>query len=153
RKMERRGFLYSYDMLGEAATTAADAARYRKAYEDAIDAIGAAAAGRGPVARPGISIKLSALHPRYRRSQVEGVRCEVLPVLTALAHRATRFTSGLNIDAEESDRLDISLDLLEALCFDPALRGWDGLGVVVQAYGKRCAFVIDWLIELARRSG
>ncbi|MEO8137807.1 MAG: bifunctional proline dehydrogenase/L-glutamate gamma-semialdehyde dehydrogenase PutA, partial [Betaproteobacteria bacterium] len=153
RKMEKRGFLYSYDMLGEAATTAEDAARYRKAYETAIDAIGAASAGRGPVGGPGISIKLSALHPRYRRSQLDRVTGELLPVLKQLALRAKRFNIGLNIDAEESDRLDISLDLLEALCFDPDLKGWDGIGFVVQAYGKRCAFVVDWLIDLAHRSG
>ena len=153
RKMEKRGFLHSYDMLGEAAATAEDAAHYRKAYETAIDAIGAASAGRGPVAGPGISIKLSALHPRYRRSQVDRVTGELLPALKQLALRAKRFNIGLNIDAEESDRLDISLDLLEALCFDPDLKGWDGIGFVVQAYGKRCVFVVDWLIDLARRSG
>ena len=153
RRLERRGFLYSYDMLGEAATTAEDAARYLKAYEDAIDAIGAASAGRGPIAGPGISIKLSALHPRYRRSQLERVMTELLPRLQALAVRAKRYNIGLNIDAEESDRLDISLDLLEALCFAPELSGWDGIGFVVQAYGKRCIHVVDWLIDLAHRSG
>jgi RHH-type transcriptional regulator, proline utilization regulon repressor / proline dehydrogenase / delta 1-pyrroline-5-carboxylate dehydrogenase len=153
RRLERRGFLYSYDMLGEAATTAADAARYRKAYEDAIDAIGAASNGRGPIAGPGISIKLSALHPRYRRSQIDRVTAELLPTLKSLALRAKSHNIGLNIDAEEADRLDISLDLLEALCFAPELEGWDGIGFVVQAYGKRCPFVIDWLVDLARRSG
>ena len=153
RRMERRGFQYSYDMLGEAATTEDDAARYLKAYEDAIDAIGREAAGRGPVRGPGISIKLSALHPRYRRSQVDRVTRELLPRLKRLALRARSFNIGLNIDAEESDRLEMSLDLLEALCLDPDLRGWDGIGFVVQAYSKRCVFVIDWLIELARRCG
>jgi len=153
RRLERKGFLYSYDMLGEAATTAEDAARYLKAYENAIDAIGAASAGRGPIAGPGISIKLSALHPRYRRSQLERVMAELLPRLKSLAARAKRHNIGLNIDAEESDRLDISLDLLEALCFDPDLNGWDGIGFVVQAYGKRCIHVVDWLIDLAHRSG
>lgn len=152
RRLERRGFAYSYDMLGEAATTAEDAARYRKAYEGAIDAIGAQTAGRGPIAEAGISIKLSALHPRYRRSQIERVTAELLPTLEALALRARRYDIGLNIDAEEADRLDISLDLLEALCFAPALKGWNGLGFVVQAYGKRCPQVIDWLVDLARRS-
>ncbi|HZY49254.1 MAG TPA: bifunctional proline dehydrogenase/L-glutamate gamma-semialdehyde dehydrogenase PutA [Devosia sp.] len=153
RRLERRGFLYSYDMLGEAATTAEDAEHYLRAYEEAIDAIGAAAAGRGPIGGPGISIKLSALHPRYRRSQTERVRAELLPRLKALAARAKRYNIGLNIDAEEADRLDISLDLLEALCFEPELRGWDGIGFVVQAYGKRCSAVVDWLIDLAHRSG
>ncbi len=153
RRLERKGFLYSYDMLGEAATTAEDAAHYLKAYEDAIDAIGAASAGRGPIGGPGISIKLSALHPRYRRSQLDRVMTELLPRLKSLAARARRYNIGLNIDAEEADRLDISLDLLEALCFDPDLKAWDGIGFVVQAYGKRCTFVIDWLIDLAHRSG
>ncbi len=153
RRTERNGFLHSYDMLGEAATTADDAARYRQAYEDAIDAIGAASAGRGPIGGPGISIKLSALHPRYRRSQLDRVRTELLPTLKSLALRARRHNIGLNIDAEESDRLDISLDLLEALCLDPELAGWDGIGFVIQAYGKRCVFVVGWLVDLARRSG
>jgi RHH-type proline utilization regulon transcriptional repressor/proline dehydrogenase/delta 1-pyrroline-5-carboxylate dehydrogenase len=153
RRLERRGFLYSYDMLGEAATTAADAAAYLKAYEDAIDAIGAASAGRGPIGGPGISIKLSALHPRYRRSQIERVTSELLPRVKALAARAKRYDIGLNIDAEESDRLDISLDILEALALDPALAGWNGIGFVIQAYGKRCIHVVDWLVDLARRSG
>ncbi len=153
RPMERRGFRYSYDMLGEAAATAEDAARYLAAYEGAIDAIGAAAAGRGPIEGPSISIKLSALHPRYRRSQLNRVMAELLPRLKALAVRARSYNIGLNIDAEESDRLDISLDLLEALCLDPELAGWDGIGFVIQAYGKRCVHVVDWLIDLANRSG
>ena len=153
RRLERRGFLHSYDMLGEAATTAEDAARYLKAYEEAIDAIGAASAGRGPISGPGISIKLSALHPRYRRSQLDRVTAELLPRLKSLALRAKRHNIGLNIDAEESDRLDISLDLLEALCFDPDLKGWDGIGFVIQAYGKRCTHVVDWLVDLAHRCG
>lgn len=152
-KMERRGFLYSYDMLGEAATTAADAVRYLQSYEQAIDAIGRASAGRGPISGPGISIKLSALHPRYSRAQVDRVIGELLPRVKHLAGMAKRYGIGLNIDAEESERLDISLDLLEALCFDPELSGWDGIGFVVQAYGKRCTLVIDWLAALARRSG
>ena len=153
RKLERRGFLHSYDMLGEGAATAEDATRYLKAYEDAIEAIGKAAAGRGPIAGPGISIKLSALHPRYRRSQRDRVMAELLPRLQRLARLAKSYNIGLNIDAEEAERLDLSLDLLEALCFDPSLAGWDGIGFVVQAYGKRCGQVVDWLIDLARRSG
>ena len=153
RGPEARGFGYSYDMLGEAATTAADAARYLADYEAAIHAIGAASAGRGPYGGPGISIKLSALHPRYARSQQARVMTELLPRLRSLAHLAKAYDIGFNIDAEEADRLEISLDLLEALALDPALKGWNGLGFVVQAYGKRCPFVIDWLIDLARRSG
>jgi RHH-type proline utilization regulon transcriptional repressor/proline dehydrogenase/delta 1-pyrroline-5-carboxylate dehydrogenase len=153
RKLEARGFRYSYDMLGEAAVTAEDAGRYRAAYEGAIDAIGAAAAGRGPIAGPGISIKLSALHPRYARAQRARVMGELLPVLRALAARARAFDIGLNIDAEESERLDLSLDLLEALAGDAALAGWEGLGFVVQAYQKRAPYVIDWVEDLARRTG
>ncbi|MFM6853243.1 MAG: proline dehydrogenase family protein, partial [Sphingopyxis sp.] len=154
RRMEEKGFLYSYDMLGESATTADDAARYLADYTRAIHAIGAAAAGgRGVWAEPGISIKLSALHPRYTRAQIGCVMGELLPRLRQLAVLASGYGIGLNIDAEESDRLELSLDLLEALAVDPALAGWDGLGFVVQAYGKRCPFVIDWLADLARRSG
>ncbi len=153
RRMAARGFQHSYDMLGEAATTAAEAERYFAAYRDAILAIGKASAGRGPYAGPGISIKLSALHPRYRRAQLERVMGELLPRLRELALLARQSDIGLNIDAEESDRLDLSLDLLEALCLDPALDGWNGIGFVVQAYGKRAPFVIDFLIDLAQRSG
>ncbi|SDX88165.1 L-proline dehydrogenase /delta-1-pyrroline-5-carboxylate dehydrogenase [Albimonas donghaensis] len=153
RAPEARGYRHSYDMLGEAAMTAADAARYLEDYETAIDAIGKAARGQGPVAGPGVSIKLSALHPRYFRAQAGRVEAELAPRLHALAARAAAHDIGLNIDAEEADRLDLSLDLLERLAFDPALAGWDGLGFVVQAYGRRCPEVIDWIIDLARRSG
>jgi RHH-type proline utilization regulon transcriptional repressor/proline dehydrogenase/delta 1-pyrroline-5-carboxylate dehydrogenase len=152
RKMEARGFRYSYDMLGEAATTAQDAARYLGEYEAAIHAIGKASAGRGIYEGPGISIKLSALHPRYSRAKLERVVSELLPRLKKLAHLARGYDIGLNIDAEEADRLELSLDLLEALCFDPELAGWNGVGFVIQAYQKRCPFVIDFLIDLARRS-
>ncbi|WP_419723021.1 trifunctional transcriptional regulator/proline dehydrogenase/L-glutamate gamma-semialdehyde dehydrogenase [Sphingobium aquiterrae] len=152
RPLEARGFTYSYDMLGEAATTAQDADRYYADYEAAIHAIGAASAGRGIYAGPGISIKLSALHPRYSRAQSSRVMGELLPRVKALALMAKGHDIGLNIDAEEADRLELSLDLLEALALDPALAGWNGLGFVVQAYGKRCPFVIDWIIDLARRA-
>src|SRR5476651_857764 len=152
RKFEARGFRYSYDMLGEAATTEEDAVRYYASYEQAIHAIGKAAGSRGIYEGPGISIKLSALHPRYSRSQQERTMTELLPRVKALALLARRYDIGLNIDAEEADRLEISLDLLEALCFDPELAGWNGIGFVVQAYQKRCPFVIDYLIDLARRS-
>jgi RHH-type proline utilization regulon transcriptional repressor/proline dehydrogenase/delta 1-pyrroline-5-carboxylate dehydrogenase len=152
RKAEARGFRFSYDMLGEAATTAEDADRYYADYDRAIHAIGRAAGRRGIYEGPGISIKLSALHPRYSRAQRERVMSELLPRLKSLAVLARHYDIGLNIDAEESDRLEISLDLLEALCFDPDLAGWNGVGFVVQAYGKRCPFVVDWLIDLAHRS-
>jgi RHH-type proline utilization regulon transcriptional repressor/proline dehydrogenase/delta 1-pyrroline-5-carboxylate dehydrogenase len=153
RALEAKGFRYSYDMLGEAATTAADAARYLAAYEAAIHAIGAHAAGRGIYEGPGISIKLSALHPRYVRAQRARVMAELLPRLLHLAVLARGHDIGLNIDAEESERLDLSLDLLEALCTAPELAGWNGIGFVVQAYQKRAPFVLDWIIDLARRTG
>ena len=152
RRMEERGFRYSYDMLGEAAVTAEDAALYFAAYEQAIRAIGAASAGRGIHERAGISIKLSALHPRYSRTQARRVRDELLPRVRSLALLARQNDIGFNIDAEEADRAEPSLDLLEALCFDPDLAGWHGIGFVVQAYGKRCPFIVDFLIDLARRS-
>jgi RHH-type proline utilization regulon transcriptional repressor/proline dehydrogenase/delta 1-pyrroline-5-carboxylate dehydrogenase len=150
KPLEARGFRYSYDMLGEAALTAEDAARYLQSYETALDAIGAASAGRGIYEGPGLSVKLSALHPRYSRSQRTRVMGELYPRLLRLALRARRWDVGLNIDAEESERLDLSLDLLEALCREPGLRGWNGVGFVVQAYQKRAYPVLGWIIELAR---
>jgi RHH-type proline utilization regulon transcriptional repressor/proline dehydrogenase/delta 1-pyrroline-5-carboxylate dehydrogenase len=152
RRLEAKGFSYSYDMLGEAAATAADAARYLAAYEHAIHAIGNAAAGRGPYKGPGISIKLSALHPRYTRTQRGRVMSELLPRVANLAGLAKSYDIGLNIDAEETDRLDLSLDILDALCTNPALDGWHGLGFVVQAYQKRAPFVLDFVIDLAART-
>jgi RHH-type transcriptional regulator, proline utilization regulon repressor / proline dehydrogenase / delta 1-pyrroline-5-carboxylate dehydrogenase len=152
REKEARGFRYSYDMLGEAAATAEDARRYHADYMRAIHAIGMTARDRGVYEGAGISIKLSALHPRYSRGQLDRVMGELLPRVRDLALQACRFGIGFNIDAEEADRLEVSLDLFEALALDPELEGWDGLGFVVQAYGKRCPFVIDWLADLARRS-
>ena len=153
RVLEKTGFRYSYDMLGEAAATEVDAERYLAAYEQAIHAIGKASNGRGIYAGPGISVKLSALHPRYSRAQRERVMGELLPRLLKLTLLACHYDIGLNIDAEEADRLELSLDLLESLCFEPALKGWNGIGFVLQAYQKRCPSVIDWVIDLARRSG
>ncbi|GGP24905.1 trifunctional transcriptional regulator/proline dehydrogenase/L-glutamate gamma-semialdehyde dehydrogenase [Silvimonas amylolytica] len=152
RKFEDEGFRYSYDMLGEAAMTEVDAQRYLASYEQAIRAIGRAAQGRGIYEGPGISIKLSALHPRYSRAQYDRVQSELYPRLKSLAVLARQFDIGINIDAEEADRLEISLDLLERLCFEPDLAGWNGIGFVVQAYQKRCPYVLDYLIDLARRS-
>ncbi|MDE1917839.1 MAG: trifunctional transcriptional regulator/proline dehydrogenase/L-glutamate gamma-semialdehyde dehydrogenase [Sphingomonadales bacterium] len=153
RPLEAKGFRYSYDMLGEAATTAQDATRFYAEYETAIHAIGKSTQGASAYERAGISIKLSALHPRYSRSQADRVMEELLPRVRDLAVLARGYDIGFNIDAEEQDRLELSLDLLESLAFDPALAGWNGLGFVVQAYGKRCPFVLDWMIDLARRSG
>jgi len=152
RKYEEEGFRYSYDMLGEAAMTEADAQRYLASYEQAIHAIGQASRGRGIYEGPGISIKLSALHPRYSRAQHERVITELYGRLKGLTLLARQYDIGINIDAEEADRLEISLDLLERLCFEPELAGWNGIGFVVQGYQKRCPFVIDYLIDLARRS-
>jgi RHH-type proline utilization regulon transcriptional repressor/proline dehydrogenase/delta 1-pyrroline-5-carboxylate dehydrogenase len=153
RALEKKGFRYSYDMLGEAATTEEDAERYVASYEQSIRAIGMASNGRGIHEGPGISVKLSALHTRYSRGQRDRVMAELLPRLTKLAVLARQYDIGINIDAEESDRLELSLDLLESLCFDPRLKGWNGIGFVVQAYLKRCPYVIDHVIDLARRSG
>ncbi|PIJ48345.1 trifunctional transcriptional regulator/proline dehydrogenase/L-glutamate gamma-semialdehyde dehydrogenase [Erwinia sp. OLTSP20] len=152
RKLESKGFRYSYDMLGEAALTAADASAYLLSYQQAIQAIGKASNGRGIYEGPGISIKLSALHPRYSRAQYERVMSELYPILKSLTLLARSFDIGINIDAEEADRLELSLDLLEKLCFDPELQGWNGIGFVIQAYQKRCPFVIDYLADLAQRS-
>ncbi|NTZ36400.1 trifunctional transcriptional regulator/proline dehydrogenase/L-glutamate gamma-semialdehyde dehydrogenase [Enterobacter sp. JMULE2] len=152
RKLEDKGFRYSYDMLGEAALTAADAQAYMVSYQQAIHAIGKASNGRGIYEGPGISIKLSALHPRYSRAQYDRVMEELYPRLKSLTLLARQYDIGINIDAEEADRLEISLDLLEKLCFEPELAGWNGIGFVIQAYQKRCPFVIDYLIDLASRS-
>lgn len=149
---EQRGYRYSYDMLGEAALTEKDAAFYFSSYEAAIHAIGKASAGRGIKNGPGISVKLSALHPRYCRAQRQRVMNELLPDLKKLVLLAKHYDIGFNIDAEEADRLELSLDLIEALAFDAELAGFEGLGIVVQAYQKRCPFVIDYLVDLARRS-
>src|SRR6516164_3677250 len=150
---EQHGYRHSYDMLGEAAHTAADAARYAAAYDGAIAAIGRSARGRAIAEAPGVSIKLSALHPRYEMAQRERVLSELSPILLDLARHTRKVGVGLTIDAEEADRLDLSLDLFEALGLSPDLAGWDGLGLAVQAYQKRALPVIEWLADLARRTG
>ncbi|WP_414156234.1 trifunctional transcriptional regulator/proline dehydrogenase/L-glutamate gamma-semialdehyde dehydrogenase [Pseudomonas sp. BNK-30] len=151
-RFESKGFRYSYDMLGEAALTEHDAQKYLASYEQAIHSIGKASHGRGIYEGPGISIKLSALHPRYSRAQYERVMEELYPRLLSLTLLAKQYDIGLNIDAEEADRLELSLDLLERLCFEPSLAGWNGIGFVIQAYQKRCPYVIDYVIDLAKRS-
>jgi RHH-type proline utilization regulon transcriptional repressor/proline dehydrogenase/delta 1-pyrroline-5-carboxylate dehydrogenase len=153
REREARGYRFSYDMLGEAAMTEEDARRYLQAYEAAIHALAGARGAADLDRAPGISVKLSALHPRYGRAQRERVLGELLPRLAHLACLARRYDLGISIDAEEAARLDLSLDLLEALAREDALAGWNGIGFVVQAYQKRCPFVIDWLVELARATG
>ena len=149
--MEAQGFTYSYDMLGEAAMTAADARRYADAYANAIDAIAAACTPGDIAANPGISIKLSALHPRYEVAKTDRVMAELVPVVTSLARKAARAGMGLNIDAEEMDRLSLSMEVIAAVLADDALAGWDGFGVVVQAYGRRAGDMIDALHALATR--
>ena len=152
KPLEERGFLYSFDMLGEAALTEDDAANYMDAYEHAIHAIGSASDEPGIHESAGISVKLSALHPRYSYTQMERVKTELYPRLRKLALLSIQQGIGFNIDAEEADRLEPSLDLFEALANDSALGRWQGLGFVVQAYQKRAPFVIDTLIDLAERT-
>ncbi len=152
---ERRacGYRFSFDMLGEAALTEDDAQRYLAAYEHAIHAIGRRAAGHGVTVGDGISVKLSALHPRYIRAQRERVMDELYPRVLRLAELAASCGIGLNIDAEEADRLELSLDLFARLASERRLAAWPGLGFVVQAYQKRARTVIDELVALARAHG
>lgn len=153
-----RPYRHSFDMLGEAALTAADADRYFAAYRHAIEAIGGDA---GPASsrdspattRPGISVKLSALHPCYEPAKRERVLRELTPRVLQLAQQARRHNIGLTIDAEEADRLELSLDIVEAVFCDPSLSDWDGFGLVVQAFQKRALPTLDWLEALARRAG
>ena len=146
---------HSFDMLGEAARTAADAETYFERYLQAIEAVGRAATVRGadagPETAPGVSIKLSALHPRFEAAQWAGTRAPLLERTLTLARAAAAHNIGLTIDAEEAARLDPQLDLLAALCAEPALAGWDGLGVAVQAYQRRALAVVALLGELSER--
>ena len=150
---EHKGYRYSYDMLGEGARTMADAERYFNSYRQAIDAIGQAAQGRGPIASPGISIKLSALHPRYDFAHRQRVMEELVPRVTMLALQAQRYDIGFTIDAEEADRLELSLEVIAAVFRAPELAGWKGFGLAVQAYQKRALLVVDWVAQLAREQG
>ena len=153
RANEKRGFRHSYDMLGEAALTDRDARRYYKSYEAAIHAIGKSNAGRGPIEGPGISIKLSALHPRYELKKRGRVLNELYPRILELAVLARNYDMGCTIDAEEADRLDLSLDIIGRLIHAPELKGWNGLGLAVQAYSKRILPLIDWLVDEAAKAG
>ncbi|TIP06319.1 MAG: bifunctional proline dehydrogenase/L-glutamate gamma-semialdehyde dehydrogenase PutA [Mesorhizobium sp.] len=151
RPMTQKGYLYSFDMLGEAARTEADALRYHRAYADAISSLDAGSNGPDIRYNHGISVKLSALHPRYEVAQRETMLPVMAERLLSLALAARHSRMGLNIDAEEADRLDLSLDVIERVLAEPELAGWDGFGVVVQAYGPRAAFGIDWLYALAKK--
>jgi len=153
RELARKGYNFSFDMLGEAAHTEADAQKYFRDYENAIAEIGASAKSERSTDNPGISVKLSALHPRYEYPKRARVLRELGERARALALQAKELNIGFNVDAEEAARLDLSLDLIEAMMRDPKLDRWDGFGVVVQAYQRRAPFVIDWLAALARDRG
>lgn len=146
---QKAGYTYSYDMLGEAALTAHDADGYFNSYSASIKALSEISTNADIRENPGISIKLSALHPRYEVSQKQRVMDELVPRVKQLALMAKHGRMGLNIDAEEADRLDLSLDVIEAVLRSDELSGWDGFGVVVQAYNKRATGVIDWLYALS----
>ncbi|HTV86335.1 MAG TPA: bifunctional proline dehydrogenase/L-glutamate gamma-semialdehyde dehydrogenase PutA [Dyella sp.] len=152
-KPEYAVYRYSYDMLGESALTSDTAERYQQDYRNAIAAIG----GRGPFANhtdaPSISVKLSALHPRYEVANRERARRDLAAKLLELSQLAMKQGIALSVDAEEADRLELSLDIIGEVFAHPSLKGWNGLGIVVQAYSKRTPFVIDWLIETARATG
>src|SRR6478736_5435013 len=141
---------YSFDMLGEGARTASDAKRYFDAYASAIETIGKAAGNHPLPDRPGISVKLSALHPRFEAISRDGVMAELVPQLLDLAQRAKVHDLNFTVDAEEADRLELSLDVIAATLADPSLAGWDGFGLAIQAYQKRAGDVIDYVDALAR---
>lgn len=151
KKQQARGYTYSYDMLGEAARTDADALRYHRAYSDAITKISSACTHDDIRKNPGISVKLSALHPRYEFAKRESVMDVLVERTFQLALMAKNANMGFNIDAEEADRLDLSLDVIEAVLAHPELAGWDGFGIVVQAFGPRAPFVLDWLYATAEK--
>lgn len=151
QKMEAQGFTYSYDMLGEAALTDADAQRYHLSYSTAINAIAQACVSGDIRTNPGISVKLSALFPRYEIAQRDRVLVELVPRVLSLAMLAKSAGMGLTIDAEEADRLSLSLEVIEAVLSEPALAGWGGFGVVVQAYGQRAGHVIDALYKMVQQ--
>lgn len=155
QKLEAQGYRYSYDMLGEAALTAKDAQKYLLAYQQAIENIGKAFTNT-PLSlyeKAGISIKLSALYPRYQEAQHEQVMENLAPKLLGLAQLAKKYDISMTIDAEESERLDLSLDLIEKVFTDESLNGWNGFGLALQSYQKRAFYVLDWLAELARKTG
>jgi len=150
RAGKSRQFVYSFDMLGEGARTADDAERYFQSYAKAIDAIGQSAGNDALPRRPGISVKLSALHPRYEALSRARVMAELPPRLLDLARKAKGYDLNFTVDAEEADRLELSLDVMAAALRDSSLEGWDGFGLAIQAYQKRAPDVIDWIAELAQ---
>lgn len=152
RRKEEKGYRYSFDMLGEAAFTAQDAEKYFAAYQKAINAVGDASQGRGPIAGPGISVKLSALHPRFAIAKRERLHAELLPKLKKLVVLAKGMNIGLTIDAEEAHTLMLSLELIEGVLDSGIIGDWKGFGLAVQAYQKRAPAVLDWLIAKARNT-
>ncbi|WP_108840802.1 bifunctional proline dehydrogenase/L-glutamate gamma-semialdehyde dehydrogenase PutA, partial [Xanthomonas fragariae] len=155
RKGDNADYRYSFDMLGEGALTMEDAQRYLQAYRDAIHAIGRSGSfvGTDVFAAPSISIKLSALYPRYEHAKRARVLAELVPGVLELAQLAKAYGIGYTVDAEEADRLELSLDIIEATFSDRSLDGWEGYGLAVQAYQKRTPYTIDFLADLARRLG
>jgi RHH-type proline utilization regulon transcriptional repressor/proline dehydrogenase/delta 1-pyrroline-5-carboxylate dehydrogenase len=156
KPLEAQNYRFSFDMLGEAAFTAEDARRYLKAYENALGVVGRRAGSGGAdgvFGKPSISVKLSALHPRYEEKQEARTMAELLPRVVDLARQAKALDLGLTIDAEEVNRLDLSLELFGRLAHEPSLKGWNGLGLAVQAYGKRAKPVLQWLADLASQTG
>lgn len=149
RARSHQKFLYSFDMLGEAARTGADAARYFESYANAIHAIGKSAGNDALPKRPGISVKLSALHARYEPLSRERVLAELVPNVIELAQVAKRYELNFTVDAEEADRLELSIDVIAAVVRDSSLVGWDGFGFAVQSYQKRAGAVIGWIAEVA----
>jgi RHH-type proline utilization regulon transcriptional repressor/proline dehydrogenase/delta 1-pyrroline-5-carboxylate dehydrogenase len=149
RAGSHRELRYSFDMLGEGARTGADAGRYFVSYARAIDAIGARAGNAALPNRPGISVKLSALHPRFEAISRRRVLAELVPNVLELARKARAHDLNFTVDAEEADRLELTLEVIAAVLADPSLRGWEGFGLAVQAYQKRAPAVIDWLAEIA----
>lgn len=156
-KNEARGYRHSFDMLGEGARTSEDARRYFKSYADAITAIGKSAErsapGRKLPDRPGISVKLSALHPRYLAVKRDEVLAELVPVVIELARMAKTYDLNFTVDAEEADRLELSLDVIDRVFADPSLAGWDGFGLAIQAYQKRAPQVVEHIVALCREHG
>lgn len=148
KKSENRGFTASFDMLGEAARTFEDGERYFAAYEDAIRAV-----GKVPEQGHSISVKLSALHPRYEVAQADRAVPSLIEQLERLATLSAEFGIGLTVDAEESERLEMSLDIIQAVAGLDALKGWDGLGMAIQAYSKRARPVVAWANDLGKRTG
>ncbi|MDF1655184.1 MAG: bifunctional proline dehydrogenase/L-glutamate gamma-semialdehyde dehydrogenase PutA [Coxiellaceae bacterium] len=151
KKQVKQGYSYSYDMLGEAARTQADADEYFKSYQHAIEVVGRKTQQHDIFQAPGISVKLSALHPRYEFANQESVVPYMVERLKQLALLAKQHHVSLTVDAEEAYRLDISLDIIERVFADPDLKDWQGLGLAIQAYQKRCFYLIDWLVDMAKR--